>query len=91
LPSLAIAVERYHNASMANLLVRDVPEEIHSALQQRAEQQGKSLQQYLAGELARLATRPTVDEVLTRIERRRGGRVGLKQAALDISAERTRR
>ena len=91
LPALAIGSQCYHNESMANLLVRDVPEDIHATLQQRAERQGKSLQQYLAGELARLAARPTTEELLARIERRKGGRVGLKQAAEDIADERSRR
>jgi antitoxin FitA len=93
IPSLRLAIECqcYHSASMANLLVRDVPEAIHATLQQRAERQGKSLQQYLAGELARLAARPTTEELLARIERRRGGRVGMKQAVEDISGERSRR
>ena len=54
---------------MPNVLVRDVPEDVHTALQRRAEQRGQSLQQYLAGELRRLAERPSVDEVLDRIER----------------------
>jgi hypothetical protein len=76
---------------MANVLVRDIPDEVHSALQHRAEQRGQSLQQYLSGELKRLAARPTVDEVLDRIDRRRGGRVGLGQAAVDIADERARR
>jgi plasmid stability protein len=76
---------------MANLLVRDVPEDVHTALQQRAERQGQSLQQYLSGELARLAARPTTEELFDRIERRRGGRVGLKQAAEDIAGDRSRR
>jgi plasmid stability protein len=76
---------------MANLLVRDVPEDVHATLQQRAERQGKSLQQYLAGELARLAARPTTEELFDRIERRHGGHVGLKQAAEDIAGERSRR
>jgi antitoxin FitA len=75
---------------MVSVLVRDVPEDIHATLQQRAERQGKSLQQYLAGELARLAARPTTEELLDRIERRQGGRVGLKQAAEDVAGERSR-
>ena len=75
---------------MPNVLVRDVPEDVHTALQRRAEQRGQSLQQYLAGELRRLAERPSVDEVLDRIERRRGGRVGLQQAADDLAEERQR-
>ncbi|MHB1593949.1 MAG: FitA-like ribbon-helix-helix domain-containing protein [Streptosporangiaceae bacterium] len=73
---------------MPNLLVRDVPDEIHAALQRRAERRGQSLQQFLVGELRRLAERPSVDEVLDRIERRSGGRVGLRQAADDLAAER---
>jgi antitoxin FitA len=76
---------------MPNLLVRDVPDDVHAALQRRAERRGQSLQQYLAGELRRLAERPGVDEVLDRIGRHRGGRVGLRQAADDLAAERERR
>jgi antitoxin FitA len=73
---------------MANLLVRDVPEEVHAALARRAERRGQSLQQYLAGELRRLAERPAIEDVLDRIDRRRGGRVGLAQAAEDLRQER---
>jgi antitoxin FitA len=76
---------------MPNVLVRDVPENVHSQLQHRAEQRGQSLQQYLAGELRRLAERPTMDEVLTRIARHSGGQVGLAQAVIDLDAERDRR
>lgn len=71
-----------------NVLVRDVPEPVHAALVRRAEERGQSLQQYLAGELTRLAERPTFAEVLDRIGRRRGGRVGLSQAAEDLARER---
>jgi len=38
-----------------------------------------------------LAEQPTVDEVLERIEQRRGGAVGLAQAAEDLREERARR
>jgi hypothetical protein len=76
---------------MPNVLVRDIPEDVHAALQARAERRGQSLQQYLAGELKRLADKPSIDEVLDRIERRRGGRVGLHQAAEDLAEERSRR
>ena len=44
-----------------------------------------------ATELARLAERPSVDELFARIARRRGGRVGLRQAADDLADERSRR
>jgi plasmid stability protein len=76
---------------MTNLLVRDIPDDVHAALTRRAAQRGQSLQQYLAAELRRLATRPTLPEVLDRIERHRGGRVGLERAALDIAEEREQR
>ena len=80
-----------HTVSMPNVLVRDVPDDVHGQLQRRADERGQSLQQYLAAELRRLAERPTVDEVLARIERRHGGRVGLDQAVQDLEAERDRR
>ena len=80
-----------HNVSMPNVLVRDVPEQVHARLQARAAERGQSLQQYLAGEMRRLAERPSMDEVLARIEARRGGVVGLDQAVADLAAERDRR
>ena len=74
-----------------NVLVRDIPDDVHEALQRRAERRGQSLQQYLAGELRRLAEQPTIDELLDRVARRRGGSVGLAQAADDLHEERARR
>ncbi|HEX5365752.1 MAG TPA: hypothetical protein VFW63_03680 [Acidimicrobiales bacterium] len=76
---------------MPNVLVRDIPEEVHAALQRHAELRGQSLQQYLATELSRLAERPSVDELFVRISKRRGGRVGLEAAVADLADERTRR
>ena len=74
-----------------NVLVRDVPQDVHMALQRRAERRGQSLQQYLAGELRRLAERPSVEDVLDEVDRRRGGRVGFAAAVKDLAAERARR
>jgi plasmid stability protein len=76
---------------MANVLVRDIPDDVHAELQHRAEQRGQSLQQYLSGELRRLAEKPSLEDVLKGIERHRGGRVGFQQAADDVAAERGRR
>ena len=73
---------------MPNVLVRDVPDEVHANLQRRADAAGQSLQQYLAAELARLASTPTMDEVLARVSRRRGGRVGFDAAVNDLDSER---
>src|SRR5205807_1383872 len=69
---------------MPSVLVRDLPDEVHVELQRRAEARGQSLQQYLAGELRRLAERPTLEEVLERISHRRAGRVGFQQAVADL-------
>jgi plasmid stability protein len=73
---------------MPNVLIRDVPENVHARLQARADDHDQSLQQYLAGELRRLAERPSMDEVLARIATRRGGHVGLEEAVHDLAAER---
>ena len=53
---------------MANVQVRDVPEEVHAVVVRRAERAGQSLQQYLAGQLELIATTPTsVYDVLERV------------------------
>ena len=75
---------------MANLLVRDLPDDVHVALQQRAKREGRSLQQYVTRELTRIAQRPSLTDVLDRIERHAGGSVGLEQAAEDLVQERSR-
>jgi plasmid stability protein len=73
---------------MPNILVRDLPDDVHGALQQRAEQRGQSLQQYLTNELTRLVERPTPEELFARVARRQGGKVGLGQAVADLHGER---
>ena len=75
---------------MANLLVRDLPDDVHVALQQRAKREGRSLQQYVTRELTRIAQHPSLPDVLDRIERHAGGAVGLEQAAEDLVQERSR-
>lgn len=77
-----------HTVSMPNVLIRDLPEEVHAELQRRAEARGQSLQQYLVAELTHLTGTPPLDEVLDRVSGRRGGRVGLTQAVEDLDAER---
>lgn len=73
---------------MPNVLVRDLPDDVHTNLQRRAEACGKSLQQYLAAELTRLAATPTMFDVLDRIQSRRGGSIGFAQAVDDLEHER---
>jgi len=60
---------------MPSVLVRDIDPDVHAELQRRAAQEGKSLQQFLAGELQRLALTPSRQDVLDRIGQRRGGRL----------------
>jgi len=75
---------------MTHVLIRNLTDETHRELLRRAEERGQSLQQYLAAELTRLAASPTLDDVLQRIETRVGGRVGLSQAADDLTDSRAR-
>jgi len=53
---------------MPNVLIRDVPDDVHAELVHRASNAGQSLQLYLKTELERLARVPTLEQVLARIE-----------------------
>ncbi len=76
---------------MPNIQVRNVPEEIHEALVHRAELAGQSLQQFLAAQLALIATTPTLDEILDRIQDRSQGRASGQEAVTALEADRARR
>jgi antitoxin FitA len=76
---------------MPNVLVRDLPDDVHAGLQRQAQAAGQSLQQYLSSELTKLATRPSMTEVLDRIGRHRGGRVSIRTAVEDLEHERALR
>ena len=76
---------------MPNVLVRDLPEGVHAALQRKAQQRHQSLQQYLSSELRLLAERRQISDVLDGVDERRGGTVGLRQAVDDLRDERSRR
>lgn len=54
---------------MPNIQVKDVPIDVHQRLSARARTRGQSLQQYLLGELERLAVAPTSAELFDEIER----------------------
>jgi plasmid stability protein len=56
---------------MVQVTIRDVPEEVRDELAARAARQGKSMQEYLRGELERIAARPTLDEWLERVRLRK--------------------
>lgn len=47
--SVATCSACLHNASMPNILIRNVPPEVHARLSAAAKENGQSLQQYLLG------------------------------------------
>ena len=65
-----------HTVSMPNVLIRDLPPEVHAVLASRAEHNGQSLQQYLTQELTRLARARTNAELMDEITAR-GNRMHL--------------
>ena len=50
--------------------IRHVPEPLHRRLKARAALEGKSLSDYLLREIARVAARPTMEELMERLARR---------------------
>ena len=53
--------------------VRDLPEDVHRRLADRASPEGRSLQRYLVAELTRMADRMTPEEFVARVETNDGG------------------
>lgn len=63
------------------LTIRDVPDKVRDELAARAALQGKSMQEYLRGELERIASRPSVESWLSTVRDRKQNtqrRVGRK-------------
>jgi len=59
-----------HTVSMPNVLIRDLPPQVHAVLVRRAEQNGQSLQQYLTQELTQLARAKNNAELMDEIDAR---------------------
>lgn len=55
---------------MPMIQIRNVPEEIHRTLEARAAQAGMSLSDFLLQEMTAIAARPSLADVLERIQRR---------------------
>lgn len=55
---------------MATLYIRDVSEDVAATLKERAVAEGKSLSAYVAAELAKIAARPTNEEIVARLRAR---------------------
>jgi plasmid stability protein len=76
---------------MPSVQIKDVPDETHAVLRQRAAAAHQSLQEYLRGRLIEEASRPTLDEVLNRAAGRSGGTVRLRDAVTTLRSDRARR
>jgi len=70
--------------------MRHVPEELHRKLKSRAAMEGLTLSDYLVREIAKIAERPTTDELRRRITQRSSVAVKDKPARA-VRAERERR
>ena len=72
---------------MAQITVRNVPDDVCDELAARAAEQRQSMQEYLRGELERLAARPSVESWLAET-RRRVEAAGTRVSAEEILAAR---
>lgn len=76
---------------MPHVQVRNVPDDVHAELTRRADRSGQSLQQYLNDQLARLASTPSIDDVLDRLDAEANGTLSIDTAREALEAERARR
>ena len=60
----------YIGSMTVAITIRNVPDEVRDELAARAARSGRSLQEYLLRQLADLAARPSVDEVVARARAR---------------------
>lgn len=83
--------QKRHNGAMPSVQIKDVPEDTHAVLRQRAAAAHQSLQEYLRTRLIEEAAQPTLDEVLERAGGRAGGSVPLTAAVAAVRDDRARR
>ena len=74
---------------MKLIQIRNVPDDLHRSLKERAAREGTTMSDLILSELPRLAHRPSPEQLLERIERR--APVGGPPAAELLSDERERR
>lgn len=55
---------------MTTLYIRDVSDDVAATLKERAASAGMSLSAYVAAELAKIATRPTNEQIVARLRAR---------------------
>jgi plasmid stability protein len=71
--------------------IRDVPEKVRDELAARAALQGRSMQEFLRGELERLAARPSIEAWLQQVRARKRAtqtRLSSKQILENKNADR---
>jgi plasmid stability protein len=74
---------------MKTLWVRNVPDDLHRALKERARHEGTTMSELVRRELPRIVNRPTPEQLLARLRLR--SEVGGAPAAELIAAERAAR
>jgi plasmid stability protein len=74
-------MQHMHNACMVSITIRNVPEETRDELAARAARSGRSLQEFLRGELITMVSKPDMETVLER------ARVRAKAAGTKLSVE----
>ncbi len=69
---IALCLVCMHNACMAtSITIRNVPDETRDELAARAARSGRSLQEYLRGEMIELAGTPDIGTLAARVEARK--------------------
>lgn len=75
---------------MPNIQIKNVPDETHAVLRQRARAAHQSLQEHLRSRLIAEASQPTIDEVLDLASGRTGGSLPLTDAVGALRFDRAR-
>jgi plasmid stability protein len=79
---IAFCMQQWQYACMAiQITIRDVPEKVRDELAARAALLGKSMQEFLRGELERMAARPSVSTWLEQVRKRK------RASATQVSSE----
>lgn len=77
--------------TMATIQTKNVPDDVHRKLRERAAAAGKSLQEYTLAMFIRETRQPTLDEILDRVEHRTPAGLPFSDAASIIREERDSR
>jgi len=80
-----------YSEGVTTIQIKNVPDEAHAILRQRAASAGQSLQEYMLSWIERATSRPTVDEVLARVGHRSGGHLSADAVVQQLRHERNER